>query len=371
MVWGARVWRFDRTGRFEALAEPGRAVRRGLDHRMVESVAVGPGAGSYRQYRDLEDSESDGVIAGALAAVDRAKRSGAPDIPEAAFRRMRFWTPDVLRLDRGAFRMAYQPVAILPPDRYRDVVVQITHGCSYNRCAFCDFYRDRPFHIQTDAELRAHLHRVVSFFGERLQDRTGLFLGDGNALVTPFARLAQMLGAVREALPAAEKGGPRGAIGAFMDTFDLKYKTDAQLRALRALGLDAVYMGLESGHDAVREGLRKPGTAQEACAAVRRLKEAGYRVGVMVLVGVGGPRWAEAHEQATSAALGQMALDRGDVIYLSPLVPPAPAPDGQTEWLQPMAPEELAGRYRAWRRRLAEQWPRVRVSLYPVQHHLY
>jgi radical SAM superfamily enzyme YgiQ (UPF0313 family) len=206
-------------------------------------------------------------------------------------------------------------VSILPPDQYLALVLQATEGCSYNRCTFCDFYHDRPFRIKRPDELRAHIAAVRDFFGPALGLRRALFLADANALIAPMALL-------RGWLDEIEASGimPGAGIYSFMDAFDVGRKSEAEWAELGRRGLRRVYIGLESGSDALLRWLRKPGSAADAIEAVDRLKSAGLAVSVIVMIGIGGERYAAGHVEDTVAALNAMRLGRGDIIYLSPFV---------------------------------------------------
>jgi radical SAM superfamily enzyme YgiQ (UPF0313 family) len=81
-----------------------------------------------------------------------------------------------------------------------------------------------------------------------------------------------------------------------------------------------VYVGLESGHEPLLAFVRKPGAAAAAIDTVRALKTAGVQVGVIVMIGLGGERFAEGHLADTISAVNMMELGAGDVIYFSNLV---------------------------------------------------
>jgi radical SAM superfamily enzyme YgiQ (UPF0313 family) len=85
-------------------------------------------------------------------------------------------------------------------------------------------------------------------------------------------------------------------------------------------GLKRVYIGLESGHDPLLEFVRKPGHAQDAIDTVQTIKAAGINVGLIVLIGLGGERFAAGHAADTVEVLNQMPLDKGDLLYFSDLV---------------------------------------------------
>ena len=91
-------------------------------------------------------------------------------------------------------------------------------------------------------------------------------------------------------------------------------------QALAERGLKRVYIGLESGHDPLLEFVRKPGRAPDAIETVQTIKAAGIKVGIIVLIGLGGERFAAGHVADTISVLNQMPLDAGDVLYFSDLV---------------------------------------------------
>lgn len=304
----APSYSFDLAGRLIGAFVGGINYRRGLDNRVLSKWA-GP-AGS-RQRRWLPPAEAKAFLA---AAYDLAERvAAATDDPRLAA--LRGWDAAALRADAAHFAEVYRPVSILPPDQYLALVIQATEGCSYNQCTFCDFYRGRPFRVKAPAELAAHIAAVRAFFGPALSLRKSLFLADANALVAPINRLRTWLDVIAEAqiLPGA-------GIYSFMDAFDVHRKSAAEWAELAARGLRRVYIGLESGDDALLRWLRKPGAVADGVEAVRLLKSAGIAVSVILMTGIGGDRYAETHIYGTIAALNAMPLERGDIVYFSPFV---------------------------------------------------
>ncbi|OFW75287.1 MAG: hypothetical protein A2201_03955, partial [Alicyclobacillus sp. RIFOXYA1_FULL_53_8] len=320
VVDGEKRYNFDRTGRFLFLTAPGRAIRRGLDHRMVESWQDS-GLSRVRNYRDLSDTEKNTIMKDAYAAVRAFLTPQASHLEQNWLTRILEWETRGLDSDTKAFRQTYLPISILPPDQYHSLVVQVTEGCSYNRCLFCDFYRDRPFHIKSAEELTAHLQNIQTFFGERLHDLHEVFLGDGNALVVPTERLLSMLEQIR-----SELRGQVGPLSTFVDTFTLDKKSVADLVTLRTAGLNTAYIGFETGLNELRSLLKKPGTSQEAVAAILQLKQADWRVAIILLVNIGNDDLSKRHMKATVDALAELPLESTDLIYLSPFVEPSNAP---------------------------------------------
>ncbi len=217
---------------------------------------------------------------------------------------------------RSLFERTYRPVRVLPPDNYRAVVVQLVEGCSHDGCTFCTLYRGVPFRVKSARDLEAHLMGIRLLLGHDLERRTRVFLGGANPLLASGRRLVDAMERSRRVLGRPAEQG----FDAFTDLFTGRPR-DADLVAARNAGLRRVYVGLETGDAELLARLNKPGGPAQSVARIEQLKAAGLEVGVIVLVGAGGPSWADRHFEATVDVIGRMALDSSDAIYLSPIVP--------------------------------------------------
>lgn len=337
---------FERSGRWTGGIIDGRGFRRSLGNQVFEKWRK-PTNGLDRMGRRerIGDEKRDLItnVYEAAREVRRRLKEGAAPNPDAEIiawlDRIVTWDADALERDAAAFRTLYPyPVSILPPDQYGAVVVQITDGCWHNRCTFCSFYRDRRFRVKGESEVREHIDRIRTFLGVDLGRRRTIFLGDANALVVPTPRLRRLLQAVREAFPDLP-------MASFLDAFTGRRLTVDVLSELRRDGLEQVYIGLESGNDDLLTFVGKPARAADMLDAVRILKRAGIRVGIIVLIGLGGEQFAEAHQRDTARLVNQMGLDSGDILYFSELVE-----EQGTEYAQlahqadirPLNPEEVS-----------------------------
>jgi len=333
-----QVYTFDLAGRLYGAFDHGVNYRRGLDGRVL---ARWRDERNRRARRWLSDEEGEALLARMREElkVIRDQYSGISEqgaVEEGLARAIAFdYQEDVRR-----FHQVYRPISILPPDQYQALVLQATEGCSFNTCTFCALYRDRPFRIKSPAGFASHVADVIDFFGPGLSMRRSIFLADANALIIPQHRLLPLMTTVARTFPILPEDAraevrrawlrqdPRAMTGvfAFVDGLSAERKDVADWRALRALGLRRVYIGLESGHEPLLAWLRKPSTAAEMVDAVGKMKEAGLHVGVIVLLGVGGHRFDRGHVEDTAAALNAMPLDGHDIIYFSPFQPDPAAP---------------------------------------------
>lgn len=323
---------YDLSGRLIGAFVDGCNYRRALDGRVLRKWH----AAGERRREWLASEEAQNVVGQAYALAEAAAEALADPRLEV----LKGWTAARLAADAREFARICRPVSILPPDQYLALVIQATEGCSYNRCTFCDFYRDRPFRIKGPDELRRHIADVQAFFGPAIGLRRSLFLADANALVAPMPRVREWLDVID-----AAGGAPRGGIFSFIDAFDVGRKTTEEWAELTARGLRRVYIGMESGDDELLRFLRKPGSAADVIDAVHTLKAAGVAVSVIVMTGVGGQEFAATHVRRSADALGKMALGAGDIVYFSPFFEQRGSEYGalaRQAGVQPLSAEETA-----------------------------
>lgn len=143
------------------------------------------------------------------------------------------------------------------PDAYLSVVLQATTGCTWNRCAFCSFYQDRPFQKRTPEAFREHIQAVLALLGRGRLLRRGVFLADGNALA-----LSEPLLPLLELVRAHFPGEP---VMGFLDLFTGLKKAPSWWERLGGMGLRRVYIGLETGHAPSSPSSGSPATPRRSC----------------------------------------------------------------------------------------------------------
>jgi hypothetical protein len=324
---------WDLGGRLYSLWKSGHTYRRGLNGRILHKWRAA-GAGGQNPYDarervHVEGAEADALVQEAadglrvaIAAVkrnpstwtDAAGRHPGPPVV-ALFERCSQFDAVAAREDASRFALVFSPVGILPPDQYLSIVVQATEGCSFGTCTFCDLYHGR-YRVKPAEEFAQHARAVRDYLGDsaRLRGRS-VFLGAANALAVPMPRLVEIFAVLGSVFDA-----PRRPVYAFVDGFTGVRKSASDYSHLRELGLARVYVGLESGHDPLLAFVRKPASRAQAVDAVRTIKAGGVSVGVIVMVGLGGRRFASDHVVDTIAAVNDMRLGPGDLLFFSDLV---------------------------------------------------
>ena len=208
--------------------------------------------------------------------------------------------------------MHYEGDIIRPPSEADSILLQVTVGCSHNKCTFCAAYKNKRFKIKDDAIIGADLDFAARYC--QRQDR--LFFCDGDALIIPQKRLVTILRAIREKLPWVRR------VSTYANAKGIRMKSDEELTELKELGLTLLYMGLESGDDQTLTEIKKGADVARMIECGRRVKKIGMRLSITVLLGIAGddPVRSLAHARATGEALS--AIDPDFVGALTIMVVP-------------------------------------------------
>jgi len=170
-------------------------------------------------------------------------------------------------------------------------------GCSYNACRFCMLFKHLKYRELPLEQIESDLVRVKKAGGKPKR----IFLGDGNAFCTDTKRLMSILQLVHKYFPDTE--------GINMDATvtGISQKSDADLRELRELGVDRLYLGIESGLDDVLRLMNKDHTLAQAYEQIARLHESGINYGAHIMTGVAGKGRGIENAEATAEFLSRTA----------------------------------------------------------------
>ena len=195
--------------------------------------------------------------------------------------------------------MHYEGYCIRPPSEADSILLQVSLGCSHNRCTFCGTYRDKRFRIKDNRIILSD----ILYAARHMQSEDRLFLMDGDALIIPQSRLMLILERIREHLPWVKR------VGAYANVKSIKKRSGEELTQLRENNLGILYYGVESGDDEIRDAIHKGSTAATCIEMGRRVKEAGIRLSATVLLGIGGRKNSLRHARATGELLSAMDPD--------------------------------------------------------------
>lgn len=193
--------------------------------------------------------------------------------------------------------MRYEGKVYRPPSESDAYILQATIGCSWNRCTYCDMYRDKVYRERELPAVLEDLRTAVAIAAHRIDK---LFVADGDALGMATESWLAILDAARAGLPQLRR------VSCYATAGNLLKKTPEELATLRERGLTRLYIGPESGDDATMKRIAKGATHAEHALAARRAHAAGMELSVIVLLGIGGTGRAQEHAAATADLITEM-----------------------------------------------------------------
>jgi radical SAM superfamily enzyme YgiQ (UPF0313 family) len=206
----------------------------------------------------------------------------------------------------------YEGDIIRPPSEANSLLLQVTVGCSHNKCSFCPAYKEKKFRIKSYDEI---LEDILE--ASRWRSIEKVFLCDGDALIIPQERLIQILGLIRTHIKGVQR------VGTYANAKSILRKTIDELVELREQGLGIAYLGIETGNDELLKKIIKGVTATQMMQASRRIKEAGIALSVTVILGLGGIEQHMEHATDTAKLLTDIDPDYASALTLM-LVPGTP-----------------------------------------------
>lgn len=192
--------------------------------------------------------------------------------------------------------MRYEGAVYRPPSEANSLILQATIGCSHNRCTFCVVFMEKKYRERDLAEIEKDINEAARSLGRVRR----VFLADGNAMAMQTENLISVLQKLHKAFPTLER------VGIYATPQDLLQKSEAELAAIKEAGLGIVYLGLETGNEALLTWIRKGATREEIIEAGLKARAAGFVLSITVINGLGGTDKMEEHALDTATALNRI-----------------------------------------------------------------
>lgn len=177
-----------------------------------------------------------------------------------------------------------------PPSEARSLIFQVTLGCSFNECSFCDMYRSKEYSERPWEEIKSE----IDMMARMMPETTRVFLADGDALNLDAEYMVKIVKYVYEKFPKLER------ISCYAMPMNILKKTPEELKKIHDAGLTMFYLGIESGSDVVLKKVTKGATSKTIIKSVNKAKNAGYTMSCMVILGLGGKKYSNDHIQGTA-----------------------------------------------------------------------
>ena len=191
--------------------------------------------------------------------------------------------------------LVYDAPLYRPPSEAKSLIFQVTLGCSFNECSFCDMYRAKEYSERSWDEVRSEIDMMARY----LPDTRRVFLADGDALNLDSEYMIKIVKYIREKFSSVER------ISCYAMPMNILKKTPEELQKMNKAGLDMLYLGIESGSDIVLKKVTKGAVAKTIIKAVNKAKKAGYVMSCMVILGLGGRTYSKEHIKGTAEVINE------------------------------------------------------------------
>jgi len=183
------------------------------------------------------------------------------------------------------FPIQYHEPLFRPPSEGRSIIIQVTLGCSWNKCSFCEMYTSKQFKARKEEDIFEDIEALLPYADQVRK----IFLADGDPLVLSTNKLLRILNKLSENFPRIQR------ISAYASPTNLLNKTESELIQLKNAGLNLLYIGLESGDDTVLGFINKGANHMQMIEALNKSQNAGLNSSVMIINGVGGREYSKQH----------------------------------------------------------------------------
>jgi radical SAM superfamily enzyme YgiQ (UPF0313 family) len=184
-----------------------------------------------------------------------------------------------------------------PPSEANSIIFQVTLGCSFNKCSFCNMYRTKDYSERPWEEIKSEID-IVS---KSIPQAQRIFLADGDAINLSTEKLVQILDYIKEKFPNLER------ISCYAMPKNLLQKSPDELALLNRKGLDMLYIGIETGNDILLKKITKGATSKSIIDACNRAKKSGYIISCMIILGIGGKKYSMDHIKETARVVSDVS----------------------------------------------------------------
>ena len=199
------------------------------------------------------------------------------------------------------FPLKYQEPVFRPPSEGKSFLIQVTIGCSNNLCTYCDMYRSKKYSERDIGEIKKEIQKSKEFFDSIGQTPKRFFLCDGDALGADQKLLVETLEELHKYFPKLER------VGIYATAQNMLDKSDRELRELVELKLNMAYLGLESGSDKLLKMIVKGNTRNDMIEGSLKIKEAGFKLSVIAMLGLGGEKFRYENITETASIISKIS----------------------------------------------------------------
>jgi len=203
--------------------------------------------------------------------------------------------------------ITYDEPLFRPPSEAYSLILQVSLGCAWNKCAFCEMYSDKQFRVRPEEDVFAEIDSLASHSDQIRK----VFLADGNAMVLSFDKLSRLLDKLNATFPKLNR------VSAYAIPRDIESKTNEELEILVSKGLKLLYVGIESGDDELLQVIDKGEDFESTSKALKKARKAGIKLSVMILNGLGGQNYSKQHALNSAKVVNEIQPEFLSTLVLS------------------------------------------------------
>jgi len=180
-----------------------------------------------------------------------------------------------------------------PPSEAQSLIFQVTLGCSFNECSFCDMYRGKEYVEKPWEEVK----KEIDITAKQMSDTKRIFLADGDALNLSTDYMVKIVEYLYSKFPNLER------VSCYAMPMNLLKKSLEELKKMYDAGLTMLYLGIESGSDIILKKVTKGAVGKTIIKACNKAKDAGYTLSCMIILGLGGKTYTKEHIKGTAEVI--------------------------------------------------------------------
>jgi len=190
----------------------------------------------------------------------------------------------------------YNEPVFRPPGEANSAILQVTIGCSWNKCAFCEMYTSKKFSTRPFEQIKSDIQKLARIYSGVRK----VFLADGDAFVLSANKLVPILEEINSQFGKIQR------ISSYALPKDINSKTDEELIQLKNLGLKLLYIGIETGDDELLQLINKGETFQSTIDGILKAQNAGIETSIMIINGLGGKKHSHQHAIRSAEIINQI-----------------------------------------------------------------
>jgi len=182
-----------------------------------------------------------------------------------------------------------------PPSEGKSLIFQVTLGCSFNECSFCDMYRSKEYSERSWEEVKGE----IDLMAKQVPNTTRIFLADGDALNLSTDYMIKIVEYLYKNFPELER------VSCYAMPMNILKKTPDELKRMNAAGLNMLYLGIETGSDIILKKITKGATSATIIRACRKAIETGFTLSCIMILGLGGRNYSKEHIKETARVVNE------------------------------------------------------------------